>query len=72
MKVWPEKLSNDGTNNYKLLMLSIKNDFNLQHIYSMDEEEVSLCQAGMIFTKDLSNCKSEYEFAIKPNTGICP
>ena len=72
MKVWPEKLSNDGTNNYKLLMLSIKNDFNIEHIFSMDEEEVSFCQAGMIFTKDLSNCQSEYEFAIKPNTGICP
>ena len=72
MKVWPEKLSNDGTNNYKLLMLSIKNEFNLQHIFSMDEEEVSLCQAGMIFTKDLSNCQSTYEFGIKPNTGICP
>ena len=46
MKVWPEKLSNDGTNNYKLLMLSIKNDFNLQHIYSMDEEEVSCVKPG--------------------------
>ena len=57
---WPDKLSNNAQSNYNLMTLSMKKESNLTFVLPMDEENnlpVSLYQAGMIFTKELSNCQ---------------
>ena len=79
---WSNELSQDGKKNFNLMNFAVKKELKLDYCMTMDvRSNLSLrddfyfipkdtFQAGMIFSKNLSYCKSEYEYSLKSKTRV--